>query len=167
MSKKISGGSSYMEKFSEHLDLLSSYPFLLAMAPNFPWWLVWHWVRIYLHLIFFMFSRTWRMIVFALLGFLSPSNRGALATVMIVCWSFFGRYFFDFLTAQWNSWLGDVTLSVGGYISSRLYASLGGTERKKNALITATVLPTYVTSMPTRTLQLTITLGSSFQSFSC
>ena len=28
--------------------------------------------------------------VFALLGFLSPSNRGSLATVMIVCWSFFG-----------------------------------------------------------------------------
>lgn len=28
--------------------------------------------------------------VFALLGFLSPSNRGSLATVMIVCWTFFG-----------------------------------------------------------------------------
>lgn len=28
--------------------------------------------------------------VFALLGFLSPSNRGSLATVMMVCWSFFG-----------------------------------------------------------------------------
>ncbi len=30
--------------------------------------------------------------VFALLGFLSPSNRGSLATVMIVCWTFFGGY---------------------------------------------------------------------------
>lgn len=29
-------------------------------------------------------------LVFALLGFLSPSNRGSLATVMMVCWSFFG-----------------------------------------------------------------------------
>ena len=30
------------------------------------------------------------LLVFALLGFLSPSNRGSLATVMIVCWTFFG-----------------------------------------------------------------------------
>lgn len=29
-------------------------------------------------------------LVFALFGFLSPSNRGALATVMLVCWTFFG-----------------------------------------------------------------------------
>jgi len=32
-------------------------------------------------------------IVFALFGFLSPSNRGSLATVMMVCWSLFGRCF--------------------------------------------------------------------------
>ncbi|KAF8658318.1 hypothetical protein AX16_002087 [Volvariella volvacea WC 439] len=63
-------------------------------------------------------------LVFALLGFLSPSNRGALATVMMVCWSFFG--------------------SVGGYISSRVYASLGGSERRKNAFLTATIFPTVV-----------------------
>jgi transmembrane 9 superfamily protein 2/4 len=31
-----------------------------------------------------------RLLVFALFGFLSPSNRGSLATVMIVCWTFFG-----------------------------------------------------------------------------
>ncbi|KAI0000500.1 Nonaspanin TM9SF [Russula vinacea] len=37
-------------------------------------------------------------LVFALLGFLSPSNRGSLATVMMICWTFFG--------------------SVGGYIST-------------------------------------------------
>ena len=30
-------------------------------------------------------------LVFALLGFLSPSNRGSLATVMMICWTFFGR----------------------------------------------------------------------------
>lgn len=30
------------------------------------------------------------VLVFALLGFLSPSNRGSLATVMMVCWTFFG-----------------------------------------------------------------------------
>lgn len=60
--------------------------------------------------------------VFALLGFLSPSNRGSLATMMIVFWTLFG--------------------SVGGYVSARVYASLGGTERKKNAFLTATILPT-------------------------
>ncbi|KAF8893778.1 hypothetical protein BD779DRAFT_1435639 [Infundibulicybe gibba] len=63
-------------------------------------------------------------LVFALLGFLSPSNRGSLATVMMVCWTFFG--------------------GIGGYFSSRVYASLGGTNRRKNAFLTATVLPTLI-----------------------
>ena len=31
-------------------------------------------------------------LVFALLGFLSPSNRGSLATVMMVCWTIFGVF---------------------------------------------------------------------------
>ncbi|QRV79231.1 transmembrane 9 superfamily member 1 [Ceratobasidium sp. AG-Ba] len=66
-------------------------------------------------------------LVFALLGFLSPSNRGSLATVMIVFWTFFG--------------------SVGGYVSARVYASLGGTEQKKNAFLTATILPAFVFSV--------------------
>ncbi|KAG8678167.1 hypothetical protein FRC09_020062, partial [Ceratobasidium sp. 395] len=65
-------------------------------------------------------------LVFALLGFLSPSNRGSLATVMIVFWTFFGI--------------------VGGYVSARVYASVGGTEQKKNAFLTATVLPAFVFS---------------------
>ena len=30
------------------------------------------------------------LLFFALLGFLSPSNRGSLSTVMIVCWTLFG-----------------------------------------------------------------------------
>jgi hypothetical protein len=34
-----------------------------------------------------------------------------------------------------------VAYSIGGYTSSRVYASLGGTERRKNAFVTATVLP--------------------------
>ncbi|KAF5370602.1 hypothetical protein D9758_002042 [Tetrapyrgos nigripes] len=63
-------------------------------------------------------------LVFALLGFLSPSNRGSLATVMMVCWSFFG--------------------SIGGYTSSRVYASLGGTDKRKNSFLTATLFPTLV-----------------------
>ena len=35
-----------------------------------------------------------------------------------------------------------VVYSISGYVSSRVYASLGGTERRKNAFVTATVLPT-------------------------
>ena len=34
------------------------------------------------------------------------------------------------------------TFRVGGYFSSRVYASLGGTDRRKNAFLTATALPT-------------------------
>ncbi|KAF8973240.1 Nonaspanin [Flammula alnicola] len=63
-------------------------------------------------------------LVFALMGFLSPSNRGSLATVMMVCWSCFG--------------------SIGGYFSSRVYASLGGSNRRKNAFVTATALPAFI-----------------------
>ncbi|GBE81011.1 Transmembrane 9 superfamily member 1 [Sparassis crispa] len=63
-------------------------------------------------------------LVFALLGFLSPSNRGSLATVMMVCWTLFG--------------------GIGGYVSSRVYASLGGTDKRKNAFLAATLLPTVV-----------------------
>ncbi|KAG1870146.1 hypothetical protein DFJ58DRAFT_764882 [Suillus subalutaceus] len=63
-------------------------------------------------------------LVFALLGFLSPSNRGSLATVMMVCWTLFG--------------------GIGGYYSSRIYASLGGVDNRKNAFLTATILPTLV-----------------------
>ncbi|KAG6811532.1 hypothetical protein H0H92_006965 [Tricholoma furcatifolium] len=63
-------------------------------------------------------------LVFALLGFLSPSNRGSLATVMMVCWSLFG--------------------GIGGYFSSRVYASLNGSDRRKNSFLTATILPTVV-----------------------
>ncbi|KAF5321341.1 hypothetical protein D9619_001767 [Psilocybe cf. subviscida] len=63
-------------------------------------------------------------LVFALMGFLSPSNRGSLATVMMVCWSCFG--------------------GIGGYVSSRVYASLGGQNRRKNAFVTATGLPTFI-----------------------
>ncbi|PFH51507.1 hypothetical protein AMATHDRAFT_2964 [Amanita thiersii Skay4041] len=71
-----------------------------------------------------LFAMVGVTLVFALLGFLSPSNRGSLATVMMVCWTFFG--------------------GVSGYVSSRLYATLGGTNRRKNAFLTATILPTLV-----------------------
>jgi hypothetical protein len=39
--------------------------------------------------------------------------------------------------------------SVGGYVSSRVYASLGGTDRRKNTFLTATALPTCVLPFPT------------------
>ncbi|BGP17125.1 Transmembrane 9 super member 2 [Rhodosporidiobolus nylandii] len=58
---------------------------------------------------------------FALLGFLSPSNRGALATVMLVCWTLFG--------------------SIAGYVSSRLYLTLNGDAIRKNIIYTAMVFP--------------------------
>ncbi|OSD06791.1 Nonaspanin [Trametes coccinea BRFM310] len=63
-------------------------------------------------------------LVFALLGFLSPSNRGSLATVMMICWTFFG--------------------GIGGYISARVYASMGGTNKRRNSFFTATIMPTVV-----------------------
>ncbi|PWN53773.1 hypothetical protein IE53DRAFT_383711 [Violaceomyces palustris] len=63
-------------------------------------------------------------LVFALLGFLSPSNRGSLATVMIVTWTIFG--------------------SIAGFMSSRVYASLGGEQWRRNIFLTATLFPTIV-----------------------
>lgn len=60
-------------------------------------------------------------LVFALLGFLSPSNRGSLGTVMVVTWCFFG--------------------GIAGYFSSRIYISLGGENWKQTALLTATLFP--------------------------
>ncbi|KIJ39874.1 hypothetical protein M422DRAFT_32479 [Sphaerobolus stellatus SS14] len=63
-------------------------------------------------------------LVFALLGFLSPSNRGALATVMLICWTLFGF--------------------INGYISTRVYASFGGTDFAKNLFFTATLVPTFI-----------------------
>ncbi|KDQ57473.1 hypothetical protein JAAARDRAFT_35185 [Jaapia argillacea MUCL 33604] len=80
-------------------------------------------------------------LVFALLGFLSPSNRGSLATVMMVCWTFFG--------------------GIGGYASSRVYASLGGTDKRKNSFITATALPTCIFAVIFLLDLFLITAGSS------
>ncbi|THH30769.1 hypothetical protein EUX98_g3418 [Antrodiella citrinella] len=80
-------------------------------------------------------------LVFALFGFLSPSNRGSLATVMMICWTLFG--------------------SIGGYISGRVYASLGGTEKRKNSFLTATVLPTMVFAVVFMLDLFLVTAGSS------
>ncbi|XP_030466220.1 transmembrane 9 superfamily member 8-like [Syzygium oleosum] len=62
--------------------------------------------------------------IFAILGFLSPSNRGGLMTAMLLLWVFMGLF--------------------AGYASSRLYKMFKGTEWKNIALRTAIVFPAIV-----------------------
>ncbi|XP_030456405.1 transmembrane 9 superfamily member 8-like [Syzygium oleosum] len=59
--------------------------------------------------------------IFALLGFLSPSNRGGLMTAMVLLWVFMGL--------------------LAGYSSARLYKMFKGTEWKKITLKTAFMFP--------------------------
>ena len=73
--------------------------------------------------LFFMTAIT---IVFALLGFLSPSNRGSLGTVMILLWTIFG--------------------SIGGYVSARVYKTFGGDAWKRNIVLTPLMVPGIVFS---------------------
>ena len=63
-------------------------------------------------------------IAFALLGFLSPSNRGSLATVMVLLYTLFGL--------------------VGGYVSSRVYKSFHGDAWKRLFAFTPSVIPALV-----------------------
>ncbi|KAI9117636.1 hypothetical protein K1719_011802 [Acacia pycnantha] len=63
-------------------------------------------------------------IIFAALGFLSPSNRGSLMTVMLLIWVFMGFF--------------------AGYASARLYKTFKGTEWKKITLKTAFMFPATV-----------------------
>lgn len=67
-------------------------------------------------------------IVFAAFGFLSPSNRGSLATVMIVFYMFFAI--------------------VAGFVSARMYKMLGGEAWKSNVIGTAFLFPSYVGYQP-------------------
>jgi len=80
-------------------------------------------------------------LVFALFGFLSPSNRGSLATVMLVFWTLLG--------------------CVGGYISSRVYASLDGQQKGKAIFFTATLLPAFVFAVVFLLNFFLVMLGSS------
>ncbi|KAL5980286.1 Transmembrane 9 superfamily member 8 [Asimina triloba] len=59
--------------------------------------------------------------IFAVLGFLSPSNRGGLMTAMLLLWVFMGLF--------------------AGYSSARLYKLFKGTEWKKITLKTAFMFP--------------------------
>ncbi|KAL9099595.1 MAG: hypothetical protein Q9163_004926 [Psora crenata] len=60
-------------------------------------------------------------ITFALLGFLSPSNRGSLGTVMILLYTVFGF--------------------IGGYVSARVYKTFGGEAWKRNIALTPLMIP--------------------------
>ncbi|KAK1275849.1 hypothetical protein QJS04_geneDACA003845 [Acorus gramineus] len=59
--------------------------------------------------------------IFAVLGFLSPSNRGGLMTAMLLLWVFMGLF--------------------AGYSSARLYRMFKGTEWKKITLMTSFMFP--------------------------
>ncbi|XP_017697036.1 transmembrane 9 superfamily member 7-like [Phoenix dactylifera] len=67
------------------------------------------------------FGMTLVTMIFALLGFLSPSNRGGLTTAMVLLWVFMGLF--------------------AGYSSARLYKMFKGTEWKKITLKTAFMFP--------------------------
>ncbi|TXT13315.1 hypothetical protein VHUM_00682 [Vanrija humicola] len=60
-------------------------------------------------------------LIFALFGFLSPSSRGSLATVLLVCWTLMS--------------------GIAGYVSARVFATLGGETWKPNLILTATLFP--------------------------
>ncbi|KAF2134607.1 endosomal integral membrane protein [Dothidotthia symphoricarpi CBS 119687] len=68
-----------------------------------------------------LFAMTALTIVFALLGFLSPSNRGALGTVIIIFYTLFGFF--------------------GGYVSSRVYKVFNGEKWKLCFFYTPVALP--------------------------
>ncbi|KAF7726417.1 hypothetical protein EC973_008751 [Apophysomyces ossiformis] len=68
-----------------------------------------------------LIAMTGLTLVFAVLGFLSPSNRGALATVMVIFFMVFS--------------------CIAGYVSARIYKMNGGDAWKSNMLLTATLFP--------------------------
>ncbi|KAK9480757.1 hypothetical protein V1514DRAFT_361544 [Lipomyces japonicus] len=68
-----------------------------------------------------LFVMTGLTIFFALLGFLSPSSRGSLATVMIILYTLLGF--------------------IGGYVSARSYKVFGGESWKINVAATPLFVP--------------------------
>jgi len=73
-----------------------------------------------------LFVMTGLTIAFALLGFLSPSNRGSLGTIMVLLYTVFGF--------------------VGGYVSARVYKALQGEKWKLNIALTPLLVPGIVFS---------------------
>lgn len=66
-------------------------------------------------------------LVFALFGFLSPANRGGLATMLLIGWTLFS--------------------AVSGYVSARVFGSMRGEDWKSNLTLTATGFPVFVFSI--------------------
>ncbi|KAL1547766.1 Transmembrane 9 superfamily member 7 [Salvia divinorum] len=73
---------------------------------------------------FQIFGMTFVTMIFALLGFLSPSNRGGLMTVMVFLWVFMGLF--------------------AGYSSAYLYKTFKGADWKRMSLKTAVMFPCFV-----------------------
>lgn len=73
-----------------------------------------------------LFVMTGCTIIFALLGFLSPSNRGSLGTIMILLYT--------------------ILSFVGGYVSARVYKSMQGDQWKFNIALTPILIPGIVFS---------------------
>lgn len=68
-----------------------------------------------------LFVMTGTTLVFALLGILSPSNRGSLGGAMILLYTVFGF--------------------IGGYVSARVYKTFGGESWKLNIVLTPMLIP--------------------------
>ncbi|KAI9847560.1 MAG: hypothetical protein M1837_002134 [Sclerophora amabilis] len=73
-----------------------------------------------------LFVMTGITIVFALFGFLSPSNRGSLGTIMVLLYTIFSF--------------------IGGYVSTRVYNTFGGEAWKSIFLLTPLLIPGIVFS---------------------
>jgi len=67
------------------------------------------------------------LVIFALLGFLSPANRGGLLTALLLLFVFMGTF--------------------AGFVSARLYKMFGGKSWRRNTLLTATLFPGIVSSI--------------------
>jgi len=74
-----------------------------------------------------LFVMTGFTIAFALLGFLSPSNRGSLGTLMILLYTILGF--------------------IGGYVSARVYKAFSGERWKLNIGLTPLLVPGIVFSV--------------------
>ena len=71
-----------------------------------------------------LFVMTGITIAFALFGFLSPSNRGSIGTIMILLYTIFG--------------------CIGGYVSARIYKTFGGEAWKRNIVLTPLMIPSII-----------------------
>ncbi|MED6221083.1 Transmembrane 9 superfamily member 7, partial [Stylosanthes scabra] len=95
--------------------------YLLMNDDQIHWFSIINSLMIVLFLSGMLFGMSLVTMIFALLGFLSPSNRGGLMTAMVLLWVFMGLF--------------------AGYSSARLYKMFKGTEWKKNTLKTAFMFP--------------------------